>query len=223
MLGLVTCAATSLRTLEHGPLEHCIPFDKKNNTPKNGIGLTYSSKEKINSGVSIFTSIKHHKYIGLLCIIVAVSSITITLIEYQFKIIASNTYSENQLASFFGMLYGIVGLVSGFMQIFVLSRILRKFGVLIGLLILPIFLGISTLFLTLSPIIIFALMARLSDLILRFSFHDTTMQIIWLPVSDKLKQSVKPFIDGTVKNTAQGLTGILIPVLQPLQFLQKVT
>ena len=96
------------------------------------------------------------------------------------------------------------------MQVFVISRILKKFGVLIGLLILPVFLGITSMFLTLNPVIIFALMARLSDLILRFSFHDITMQILWLPVSGKLKQSAKPFIDGTVKNTAQGLAGLLI-------------
>ena len=55
-------------------------------------------------------------------------------------------------------------------------------------------------------------MARLSDLIFRFSFHDTTMQILWLPVSTTLKQSTKPFIDGTVKNSAQGFTGLLIMV-----------
>ena len=36
------------------------------------------------------------------------------------------------------------------------------------------------------------------------------MQILWLPVSAKLKQSAKPFVDGTVKNIAQGLTGLLI-------------
>ena len=170
----------------------------------------YPKKERKNAGVSIFNVIQNHRYIGLLSVIVILSTITVSLIEYQFKIIASQTYSENQLAAFFGMLYGIVGLASGFIQIFFISRILRKFGVLIGLLILPVFLGVSSLFLTLSPIIIYALMARLSDLILRYSIHDTTMQILWLPVSSKLKQIVKPFIDGTIKNSAQGFAGLLI-------------
>ena len=35
----------------------------KNNTPEYGISQTYYRKGEINTGVSIFTSIKHHKYI----------------------------------------------------------------------------------------------------------------------------------------------------------------
>ena len=151
-----------------------------------------SNQEKQNPAPnSIFNILQNHKYLGLLCALVSVSAITITLIEYQFKMIAGNTLSETELASLFGLVYVVVGIVSGFIQLFVVSRILRKYGVIIGLLILPVFLGVSSLFLTLSPVIFYALLARLSDLIFRFSIHDTTLQILWLPVSTRIKQAIK--------------------------------
>ena len=173
-----------------------------------------SNQEKQNPAPnSIFNILQNHKYLTLLCAVVSVSAITITLIEYQFKMIAGNTLSESELASLFGLVYGVVGIASVFIQLFVVSRILRNYGVIIGLLILPVFLGVSSLFLTVSPVIFYALLARLSDLIFRFSIHDTTLQILWLPVSTRIKKTIKPFIDGTLKNSIQGVTGFLILII----------
>ncbi|MFQ6674282.1 MAG: cyclic nucleotide-binding domain-containing protein, partial [Fidelibacterota bacterium] len=46
--------------------------------------------------------------------------------------------------------------------------------------------------------------------IFRFTIHDTTQQLLWLPVPSHQKNRAKPFIDGSVKNGAQGISGLLI-------------
>ena len=73
--------------------------------------------------------------------IVALSGIVTVLVDYQFKMIASDTFpDEGDLVAFFGTFYSVAGACSIIMQFFVTGPILSRFGILIGLLILPFFL-----------------------------------------------------------------------------------
>ena len=73
--------------------------------------------------------------------IVALSAIVTTLVDYQFKMIASATFpEETDLVGFFGTFYSIAGAASIIMQFFITGPILSRFGILLGLLILPFFL-----------------------------------------------------------------------------------
>ena len=104
----------------------------------------------------------------------------------------------------------VVGILTATLQFLITGKILKQLGVIAGLILLPLCLGISIFLLMLSPIIMYALAARLADMIFRFSIYDNATQILWLPVADKLKRFFKPIIDGTLKNSIQGITGLLI-------------
>ncbi len=177
---------------------------------KNGIRQRRRNYKPTFKGRTISKGILSNTYILILAGLVIVSTMVITLIEYQFKIIAGTTLSETELTTLFGMVYMVVGIITAILQFFITGKILKKLGILPGLLLLPLCLGASIFLLMLSPVIVYALAARLSDLIFRFSLYDTATQILWLPVAEKVKRFLKPMIDGTLKNSIQGLTGLLI-------------
>lgn len=151
-----------------------------------------------------------NRYLKILTVTVVISATVATLVDYQLKIIASETLDETAMASLFGSLYGIIGVASIVMQFLVTGRILSRYGILWGLIFLPAALVTGNLLLLISPAIVSAVIARAGDQIFRFTVHDTASQLLWLPVSAREKRRAKPFIDGTMKNGAQALSGFLI-------------
>ena len=75
---------------------------------------------------------------------------------------------------------------------------------------LPLALLIGSVSILILPVIFSAILAKASENIFRFTIFDTTKQLLWLPVPIDHKTQAKPFIDGTLKNAAGGIAGLLI-------------
>ena len=149
-------------------------------------------------------------YLKVMALTIAFSAMVGALVDYQMKIIVSENLSEIEMVTLFGTLYGAIGLISIFFQFFVTGRLLSRFGVLWGLMFLPAALLLGSGILLLTPVVLSGVLAKAGDQIFRFTFHDTSSQLLWLPVSPQEKGKAKPFIDGTVKNIAAGLAGLVI-------------
>ena len=98
---------------------------------------------------------------------------------------------QDDLVSFFGTYYMSTGAATLIMHFFVTGFILTRFGILAGLLVLPISLAIgSSGFLaigTLSAVFI----AKFSDQVFKFSTNNAVQEILWLPVAPEKKKRVK--------------------------------
>ena len=141
--------------------------------------------------------------------IVALSAIVTTLVDYQFKMIASSSFpNESELVAFFGTFYSIAGAASIIMQFFVTGPILSRFGILLGLLILPFFLIAGSASLILAPVLLSASFAKFSDQTFKFTINTSSMELLWLPVPADKRKSIKPQVTGTVKSVAEGVGGL---------------
>ncbi|MCZ6675765.1 MAG: cyclic nucleotide-binding domain-containing protein [Candidatus Poribacteria bacterium] len=148
-------------------------------------------------------------YLKKITLSIGVAAMATAIIDYQFKIISSNYFpSEADLAKFFGTFYAITNVIALVIQFFLTGRILTKFGVSAGLLILPVGLGMGAATLLFSPILMSILVAKSSDQVTKFSINDTSLQLLWVPITPQRKRAVKPIVDGTIKNGLQGLTGV---------------
>ncbi len=154
-------------------------------------------------------------YLRVMTITIVAASIVGALVDYQMKMIVSEL-PEDQMADLFGKLYGTIGFISIFMQFFVTGRFLTTFGVLWALMFLPGALLLGSAMIVITPVLFSGVMAKAGDQIFRFTLHDTSSQLLWLPVSPQEKNRAKPFIDGTIKNGAGGLSGLLIMALMYL-------
>ncbi|MBN2493897.1 MAG: MFS transporter [Deltaproteobacteria bacterium] len=138
--------------------------------------------------------------------------VTVTIVDYQFKFIARNTFlnREDQLAAFFGLFYGAAGALSIFIQLLLTGRVLQRFGVVAALTILPLALGGGTSLLLIAPGILTASLLKGTDNVLRYTIHDASTQLLYLPIPGHLRGRAKAFIEGILKPLAQGLTGLVI-------------
>ena len=158
--------------------------------------------------------------------IVALSAIVTMLVDYQFKMIASSTFpNEADLVAFFGSFYSIAGAASIIMQFFITGPLLSRFGILIGLLILPFFLIAGSAALLFIPVLMSASFAKFSDQTFKFTINNSSVELLWLPVPPNIRKYIKPQIGGTVKAIAEGLSGLLVFFLVKiieLQFLSII-
>lgn len=196
------------------------------------MAMKYLNNEPVKKGVSKPDKKDTSKKIGdpfLIGIgtIVVLSAIVTTLVDYQFKIIASSTFlSEAELVSFFGRFYSIAGAASIIMQFFITGPILSRFGILIGLLVLPFFLIAGATSILFAPVLMSATLAKFSDQTFKFTINSSSMELLWLPVPADIRKSIKPQISGTVKSVAEGIGGLftfLLVKIIALQYLSVLT
>ena len=142
--------------------------------------------------------------------IVALSAVVTTLVDYQFKMIASSSFpNEADLVAFFGTFYSIAGAASIIMQFFVTGPLLSRFGILLGLLILPFFLILGATSILIAPVLLSASFAKFSDQTFKFTINSSSLELIWLPVPADIRKTLKPQVSGTVKSIAEGLGGLI--------------
>ncbi len=167
--------------------------------------------KKVNSKPAAKSKTEFEPYLKSIALLIGLAAFVSKIIDYQFKMMAADAFpNQNDLVSFFGTYYMSTGAATLIMQFFVTGFILTRFGILAGLLVLPISLAIgSSGFLaigTLSAVFI----AKFSDQVFKFSTNNAVQEILWLPVAPEKKKRAKPIIDGTIRSGLEGLAGVLI-------------
>ena len=150
-------------------------------------------------------------YIKSLAIIIGLAAIASVIIDYQFKMTAIAAFpNQDDLVNFFGKYYAITGIARIIIDLYITSRVLSRFGILIAILILPISLMIGSLGFLLSPILATVFLSKFSDQVFKFTLHNASIQLFWIPVKNTIKIKLKPIIEGSIRTGLQGLSGVLI-------------
>ena len=173
--------------------------------------MPYIPKKVNSKPMSSKSKTSFEPYLMSIALLIGLGAFVSKIIDYQFKMMAADTFpNQNDLVSFFGTYYMSTGAATLIMQFFVTGFILTRFGILTGLLVLPISLAIgSSGFLaigTLSAVFI----AKFSDQVFKFSTDNAVREILWLPVAPEKKKRVKPIIDGTIRSGLEGVAGVMI-------------
>ncbi len=181
-----------------------------------------TTKPAKKSNENDFSSTKEilDPYLKSILVMVCATAICSRIIEYQFKITAANSFqSSEQLASFFGDYYMYLNGTTLIMQLFLTGFILQKFGILGGLIIMPLGLIIGSasflVFANLSSIFI----ARLFDQSFKFSVQSASNEMLWTPIPKSRARKAKPIIDSSFKSIAEGTIGLIIYIFVALEFL----
>lgn len=140
----------------------------------------------------------------------AITFFTTTLVDFEFKVIASDAFPKDQLTAYFGYFYAVVGVLALGMQLFGTSALLQRMGVIASLCVLPATLGFSSVALVLFPALWAASLAKGSDTLFRYSVNDATTQILYLPVPPANRAPAKAFIDGVIKPISIALAGVVL-------------
>ncbi len=169
-------------------------------------GSSKSGSAKKDKGKAKFDS-----YLIAITIVICSMAFVSKFVDYQFKITASNAFpSQDELVNFFGMFYAVTGAAAFIVQFFLTGRILARFGVLVGLIILPIGLFAGSIGFIMIPVLAAIFVPKFADQVFKFTINNATVQLLWLPVPPQAKSEKKPIIDGTIKAFVEGFAGLSI-------------
>ncbi len=142
--------------------------------------------------------------------IAGLSAAAVTIIDFQFKIAAKESFSQDQLAGFFGNFYGICGGIALAVQIWLTGRVLEKYGILASLLPLPAGLALGATTGLFHPGLMATTLSKGSDTIFRYTMNDASMQLLYLPVPAQVRGRAKAFIDGILKPLSVTAAGLIL-------------
>ncbi|MFD0681739.1 MULTISPECIES: Npt1/Npt2 family nucleotide transporter [unclassified Paenibacillus] len=174
---------------------------------------TNERKRQGEQKAGLFQNVPHLKYVAIMS---ATLVLSLTFVDYQFKVILRNTLQNDALAGFMGSFYGFSGLLALFVQLFVASKLLTRFGVMTAILVFPIALFTGSLGVLLMPVLALAVIVKGSDKVVGDTIYSSVSQLIMFPISPEWRNRAKGFLDGVVRNGAKGIAGISLIILSPL-------
>ena len=62
----------------------------------------------------------------------------------------------------------------------------------------------------LSPILATVFLSKFSDQVFKFTLHNASIQLFWIPIKNTIKTKLKPIIEGSIRASLQGLSGVVI-------------
>ncbi|SEO35875.1 Npt1/Npt2 family nucleotide transporter [Paenibacillus sp. OV219] len=185
-------------------------FAVRKQQPNTGAKKKQPAKE---SKGGMFHHVPHLKYVAIMS---AALVITLTLIDYQFKVILKSTLENDELAGFMGSFYGYSGLLALFVQLFIAGKLLTRFGVMAAILVFPIALFTGSLGVLLMPVLAMVVIVKGSDKVLGDTINSSVNQLIMFPVPPEWRNQAKSFLDGIVRNGAKGVAAIGLIALSQL-------
>ncbi|SFM23434.1 ATP/ADP translocase [Paenibacillus sp. 1_12] len=172
-----------------------------------------AARKKVEAKTSLFQNVPHLKYVAIMS---AALVLSLTLIDYQFKVILKETLQNEALAGFMGSFYGYSGLLALIVQLFVSGRVLTRFGVMTALLVFPIALFMGSFGVLLMPVLAMAVAVKGSDKVIGDTIYSSVSQLIMFPIPPEWRGKAKGFLDGIVRNGAKGLAALCLLIVSRL-------
>ena len=178
------------------------------NNPAGGVAGT-GQRDLADSVRSVFSS----PYLRAIAAVICISSFVTTLAGWQFKAIAKQfSVSTDAMAIFFGDFYFYAGLLSLLFQLLLTTRLLRRFGIGPMLFILPAVILLGSTAVVVWGSIAAAVFLKGGDQVLHYSIDRSTIELLYLPLPNRVKLQAKWFIDTVVWRFGDGLAGVVVLV-----------
>lgn len=184
------------------------PLDKAND----------SNKEKRTEPAKVgfidcFNTVRKHRYLTLLAIVVILTFVVATFIDYQSKtIIEMEKQRMDEMMEFFGYFHAGLLVLPFFLQLLMTSNIIRRYGIRFTLLLFPIILLLCSFGIYALPGIYFAVAIKSSDKGLSFSLNQSVRELLYIPISPEFKYRAKLFIDMFLNRFAKGLGALILMI-----------
>jgi ATP:ADP antiporter, AAA family len=162
----------------------------------------------------VVKSITGSKYQLVIAGIIGVAMLVSTLVDYQLKAIAADVYPETAaLTSFMGTFYAGLSIASLLIQILFSGKILRRMGVGGAVLTRPAGMFIGSVLMMFEPVLAVVVFLGGFDGATQYSIDKTSREILFLPLSQKMKERVKFFLDVFIDRFFRGIAGFILLIL----------
>lgn len=147
-------------------------------------------------------------YARRVALLVIVGAGTVTLVDYVFKSTVAALVPSDELASVFATVYLGLNVLSLVVQLGFVGWVLRRFGVLVALALMPLLLFGAGLGLVVVGGFAAAVAVKGVDGALRYSLGRTATELLYVPMSERARRRAKTFIDVLGQRGGQALASI---------------
>jgi len=170
-------------------------------------------------------NIAANRHIRLIAGLVLVTVLVKQIVDYQFNE-ASRLFAGEDvdaISSFQGYVFAVKDALP-IVVLLPLAALLRRYGVGVAVLMLPVFMLGSTAALAVFSSIWVATVAKVGESMFRYSAERTAREILYVPVPTELKLKAKAYIDaGVEKGLGKAASGVLIGVFATFMDYRSVT
>ena len=144
------------------------------------------------------------RYLLAIAMITFLYEINSQILDYQYSSAAETLQGAEGTQAFFGRVGTIVGLVSVITQLFLVSFIMRTFGITTALLVLPAAMAASSGIYFVTPMLTTAALLTISDNSFNYSIYQTARETLYVPTSADVKYKARAFINMLVQRVGKG-------------------
>ena len=146
--------------------------------------------------------------------IIGLTMVATTITDYQFKAIAFDAYPDTAgLTAFMGTFYAGISLASLGIQVLLSNQIVKQTGLLGTILSRPVGMMLGAVMMAVEPVLASVIILNGFDGATRYSIDKTGRELLFLPLSQHVKEQTKVFIDIFVDRFARGLGGVMLLAL----------
>ena len=157
---------------------------------------------------------RYPKYIAAA---LGVALIVSTIIDFQFNVVVEQAYPlKDAKTAFFSSFFAWINVLTFVLQFILTGTLLRRAGIGVTLLILPITMLMGSAFFPMYPVLAAAMFLRISESSLRYSIEQSTRDLLYLPIPRLVMKKLKSFVDVFIQRAAKGAGSILILILTSL-------
>jgi AAA family ATP:ADP antiporter len=185
------------------------------------------AKEPAKAGfIDCFNTVRKNYYLKLLAVVVTLTFIVTTFIDYQSKTVIDMkmVMRLDEYTEFFGYFHAGLYVVPFLISIFMTSNLIKRYGIRMVLLLFPLLLLLCFGGIAFWPILGFALAIKASDKSLSFSINQYMRELLYIPVTPELKYKAKVFIDMFLNRFAKAIGALILLIfifLPPGPWLDK--
>jgi len=144
--------------------------------------------------------------------LMVITSLVTNITDFQLDLSLQRFFAHDGqgMLSFLGTFQIFVGVLAVLIQILLTNRVLERFGLTAGLLLLPIAVGGGSLALIASMGAFWGMaLPRGADMTLRYTINDASLNVLFLPIPESFRKRVKSTLDGVVKPPIMALLGLV--------------
>lgn len=186
---------------------------------------TSSEMKKMNAALEGAKLVFASKYLIAIVMIVFLYELGSQILDYQYKTAAESLQGIGTTQAFFGQIGAIVGVISVVTQFFLVSFVIRTFGLATALLVLPVAMMLATGVYFAIPGLWTAAFLYTSDNAFSYSINQTARETLFVPMSSDIKYKARAFANMFVQRMGKSAAILMALGLSsiPIRFLSVLT
>lgn len=153
-----------------------------------------------------FRALQEQPFLLRLAMATGLATMAVLTCDYLFKSVAASRFTPEELGPFFAQYYALLNSVALAAQVLVAGALVRRLGTIAAFLVLPGLLVAGGAGIMLSGAALGSiLLTKGADGALRHSLHRISLELLWMPVDDALKNRTKPLVDAVGVRGSQAL------------------